>query len=107
MAYWLNHLTWPDIGERIKEVPVALVPVGATEQHGYHLPVGTDVFLAEKLAEKVSDRTGALIYPSINFGYSWVWNRIITAADPAGSNKRCGTFGGTLWDQDDHFSQRP
>ncbi len=73
MAYWLNHLTWPDIEKRIKEVPVALVPVGATEQHGYHLPVGTDVFLAEKLAEKVSDRTGALIYPSINFGYSWVW----------------------------------
>ena len=53
MAYWLNHLTWPDIEKRIKEVPVALVPVGATEQHGYHLPVGTDVFLAEKLAELV------------------------------------------------------
>lgn len=73
MVYWLNQMTWPQIEERIREMPVALVPVGATEQHGLHLPVGTDVFLAEKLASMVSERTGALVYPSINFGYSWVW----------------------------------
>lgn len=73
MAYWLNQLTWPQVEEQIKKMPVALVPVGATEQHGRHLPIGTDVFLAEKLASMVSDRTGALVYPSVNFGYSWVW----------------------------------
>lgn len=73
MAYWLNQLTWPQAEEQIKKMPVALVPVGATEQHGRHLPIGTDVFLAEKLASMVSDRTGALVYPSVNFGYSWVW----------------------------------
>ena len=73
MAYWLNQLTWPQAEEQIKKMPVALVPVGATEQHGRHLPIGTDVFLAEKLASMVSDRTEALVYPSVNFGYSWVW----------------------------------
>lgn len=73
MAYWLNQMTWPQVKEQIEKMPVALVPVGATEQHGMHLPLGTDIFLAEKLAEQVSERTGALVYPSVNFGYSWVW----------------------------------
>ncbi|MCI8557096.1 MAG: creatininase family protein [Lachnospiraceae bacterium] len=73
MAFWLNQLTWPQAEKQIERVPVALVPVGATEQHGPHLPIGTDVFLAEKLAAMVSENTGALVYPSVNFGYSWVW----------------------------------
>lgn len=73
MAYWMNQLTWPEAEKKINEVPVALIPVGATEQHGLHLPIGTDIFLAEKLSEMVSERTGALVYPSVNFGYSWVW----------------------------------
>lgn len=73
MAYWLNQLTWTQAERQIEKVPVALVPVGATEQHGPHLPIGTDVFLAEKLAAMASEKTGALVYPSVNFGYSWVW----------------------------------
>lgn len=73
MAYFLNRMTWQEVEEHIKNMPVALVPVGATEQHGFHLPIGTDVFLAEKLAELVSERTKAIVYPSVNFGYSWVW----------------------------------
>lgn len=73
MAYWLNQLTWPQAAEHIQKVPVALVPIGATEQHGLHLPIGTDIFLAEELAKRVSEKTKALVYPSVNFGYSWVW----------------------------------
>lgn len=73
MVYWLNQLTWPQAEKQIEKVPVALVPVGATEQHGPHLPIGTDIFLAEQLAAMVSEQTGALVYPSVNFGYSWVW----------------------------------
>lgn len=73
MVYRLNQMTWPQVEEQIKKVPIALVPVGATEQHGMHLPLGTDIFLAETLSEMVSEKTGALVYPSMNFGYSWVW----------------------------------
>ena len=40
MAYWLNQLTWTQAERQIEKVPVALVPVGATEQHGPHLPTG-------------------------------------------------------------------
>lgn len=71
--YILNEMTWPQAEEQIKKVPVAILPLGSTEQHGYHLPIGTDIFLARRLAEMVSDQTGALVLPDLNFGYSWVW----------------------------------
>lgn len=73
MAYLAQHMTWLQVQKRLEEYPTVIVPVGATEQHGYHLPIGTDVLLAEKLAGLVSDRTGALVFPTLNFGYSWVW----------------------------------
>ena len=57
----------------VREFPVVIVPIRSTEQHGYHLPIGTDVYLAEALAEKTAEKTGALVYPSIHFGYSWSW----------------------------------
>lgn len=58
---------------RIAEVPVAILPLGATEQHGYHLPLGTDILLAEALSRRVAERTGATVMPTMPFGYSWVW----------------------------------
>ena len=49
---------------------VALVPVGATEQHGPHLPVGTDTIVARSLAERVSEVTGSLVLPEVALGVS-------------------------------------
>ena len=73
MAYLVQNMTWEEVKEQLKVCQTALVPVGSTEQHGYYLPLGTDCFLAEHLAHMVSDRTGALVFPTLNFGYSWVW----------------------------------
>jgi creatinine amidohydrolase len=50
---------------------VGLLPVGATEQHGPHLPTGTDTILATAIAEAVSARTNALVLPSIAIGCSY------------------------------------
>ena len=81
MVYKVQNMTWQEVEKQIKQCPVAIVPVGSTEQHGYHLPLGTDTYLAEKLSEMVSERTGALVYPSINFSYSWSWrDRVGTVA---------------------------
>ncbi len=74
--YLIKNMTRLQVAERIKAFPVAIVPIGSTEQHGPHLPLGTDVFLAEKLAGMVSDRTGAMVFPSLNFGYAWSWRDI-------------------------------
>ncbi len=73
MAYRVQDMTWEEVEERIRECPAAVVPLGSTEQHGYHLPLGTDTYLAETLADMVSEKSGALVYPGIHFSYSWSW----------------------------------
>lgn len=49
----LDLTTWPDLVER---PPVVVVPVGSCEQHGPHLPLGTDTIIAGALAERAVAR---------------------------------------------------
>ncbi|MEQ6378520.1 creatininase family protein [Bacillaceae bacterium S4-13-56] len=65
-----------EVAEAVRDFPVAILPLGATEQHGHHLPLGVDIYLAEGISRKLSERTGALLLPTIPFGYSWVWRDI-------------------------------
>jgi len=62
-----SDLAWPDVEALVAERPneVALVPVGATEQHGPHLPTATDTIIATGLCEAASARTGAPVLPAI------------------------------------------
>jgi creatinine amidohydrolase len=48
-------LTWPEIEERIKIVDTAILPCGAIEQHGPHLPLDVDFFDVVYLARKVAE----------------------------------------------------
>ena len=61
MSNQVKDMTWREVQERLREFPVVIVPIGSTEQHGYHLPIGTDVYLAEALAEKTAEKTGLCI----------------------------------------------
>lgn len=69
-------MTRDEVAEAIDDYPVAILPLGATEQHGHHLPLGVDVMLAEGISRRVAEETGALLLPAVSFGYSWVWRDI-------------------------------
>jgi creatinine amidohydrolase len=51
-----------------KRDPVVIIPVGAVEEHGPHLPLGADIFQPEAVLEEVSRRTGALVAPILPYG---------------------------------------
>lgn len=68
-----NYLTRFELVECVKQDYIAILPIGSCEQHGPHLPMGTDILLAEYLSEEISKKTKTVIFPSINYGYSWVW----------------------------------
>ena len=72
---WLEAATatWPECREYLMNTPVAILPLGATEQHGPHLPQNTDTVLAEALALDVAKKTSGLVLPSVQVGYSWSW----------------------------------
>lgn len=67
-SYALERLSWPRIGRILARDPRLLFPVGALEQHGPHLPLGTNTFIAERVARDVSDETGILLAPTFHYG---------------------------------------
>ncbi|WP_232701934.1 creatininase family protein [Halobacterium wangiae] len=68
----LAELSWTDVEAALEGgVDTVVVPLGATEQHGPHLPLDTDTRLAAELAERVARRLGgALVAPAIPVGPS-------------------------------------
>ncbi len=67
---YLADEAWPDLETYFEEESLALVPLGSTEQHGPHLPEGTDHLIAEAFAREAADRTGYLCTPTITVGVS-------------------------------------
>jgi creatinine amidohydrolase len=69
MTHHLARMTWTQAAEALRERPVILIPLGAQEPHGPHMPMGLDFIVAEHLAEAAAARTGALIAPTLPYGY--------------------------------------
>ena len=66
-----SALTWPEITELVAAgMDAALLPVGATEQHGPHLGCGMDSMLAESVCQEVAGRTGVPMLPLLAYGCS-------------------------------------
>jgi len=72
--YLLAKMTWPEVEEILKETDIALVPIGATEQHGPALPVDNDAHIATeftmRVAARIWSRQKVVVTPTISFGYS-------------------------------------
>ena len=68
MIVW-NELTNREIEELDRSLPV-MVPVGLVESHGAHLAVGFDVHSAEYVARKLCEATGAILCPTLPYGFA-------------------------------------
>ena len=67
---WEN-LPWPEVpGALAASAHSVLWPLGATEQHGPHLALGTDTLIARAVAEAASARTGVPVLPALPIGLS-------------------------------------
>ena len=56
-----------DIKEIIGKVKAAVLPLGAVEAHGPHLPLGTDNYLSERIAEKLSEHVDCMVFPTLPY----------------------------------------
>jgi creatinine amidohydrolase/Fe(II)-dependent formamide hydrolase-like protein len=72
--YKLGEMTWPEAQEHLREMDLAILPVGSLEQHGPHLPLDTDGFDAEHLAHLVAGactEPKPIVLPLIPYGVSY------------------------------------
>jgi creatinine amidohydrolase len=67
---WLQERQWPEIEQYLRRDDLVLLPVGSTEQHGPHLPVGTDTAEAIAVALGAAERLDLLVAPPVWYGWT-------------------------------------
>jgi hypothetical protein len=74
---FLERLTWPEVEAAIERgVDAVLLPIGTTEQHGPHMPLETDCFIARSLCARAAEAGEAeavelIVAPTLNVTLSW------------------------------------
>jgi creatinine amidohydrolase/Fe(II)-dependent formamide hydrolase-like protein len=67
-SYAISDLPWPEVAAHLKHDRRLIVPVGACDQSGPHLPVGAGTCVAEALARDLSQEFGVLRAPTFHYG---------------------------------------
>ena len=87
--YRIDRLTWQEFDRRRQEVHTVVLPMGATEGYGPHLPLGSDTLVARAVARLVCERTGAFLGPTL----------------PVGDSRSISMFPGTLTVRPESFKE--
>ncbi len=66
----LQEMSWTDVRDYLKTNDMVIIPLASTEQHGPHLPLGTDYYEATGISKLISSRTGVVVAPVVLAGYS-------------------------------------
>lgn len=72
VKFMFNELTWAEVNDFAREGKVVLLPVGAIEQHGPHLPLDTDNVGAEAICRRAAQREPSLLVcmPTVHYGFN-------------------------------------
>lgn len=65
---FLEKMNYLEVEEYLKKSDTIVIPVGSLENHGKHMPLGTDTMIPDKIAEMLDQRSDLLIAPTINYG---------------------------------------
>lgn len=64
----LENLTMPAFEAGLRQTRTVLIPFGSVEEHGLHLPLGTDTFQAADVCRRLSERRPVFVAPAIFYG---------------------------------------
>jgi creatinine amidohydrolase len=64
----LDELSWTDVAAHLARDPRLIIPIGALEQHGPHLPLGSNVLIARHISYDLSQHFGVLRAPTMYYG---------------------------------------
>lgn len=69
-GYIMENMTVPEMREALSKTQTVILPMGVVEQHGYHLPLYTDVYNCYEIAKRVSPVAGCVVAPPIIYSFS-------------------------------------
>lgn len=64
----LANCTCAAVEEYLKRSKTIVIAVGSTENHGKHMPLGTDTMIPDKIVELLEKKSGVMIAPTIPYG---------------------------------------
>ncbi|MDE3003404.1 MAG: creatininase family protein, partial [Gemmatimonadota bacterium] len=67
---YLPHMTRPEVQDLLTRSDMVIIPVGALEQHGLHLPIGTDYLNGVERAKLIAQQADVLVAPILLPGQS-------------------------------------
>lgn len=70
MAYFMEEMTVRDMELAMEKTSTVIIPVGVVEQHGYHLPLSSDIHNSTQPCRIAGDRLHAVVAPSLNYCFS-------------------------------------
>src|SRR3546814_15176312 len=70
-SHWIHEMSHVEVADYLKTDDIALIPFGATEQHGAHAPMMLDTAWAIAAAEGAARKTNVLIAPPVHYGWSY------------------------------------
>lgn len=72
-ALYIANMNMDEFSKCLKRLDTAVIPVGMTEAHGHHCPLGTDVLIPRHILKLIDDRIGhrIMIAPEVPYGHSW------------------------------------
>jgi len=71
---YLKEMSWTEFDSRREKTELIIIPSGAFEVYGPHLPLGTDTLVSEKISEIVAEKMNGLIGPTLEVGDSSALN---------------------------------
>lgn len=70
MAFYMEDMSVRDMERAMEKTSTVIIPVGVVEQHGYHLPLSTDIHNSVQLTRHAGERLNAVVAPSVNYCFS-------------------------------------
>lgn len=70
MAFYMEEMSVYDMEQAMKKTSTVIIPVGVVEQHGYHLPLSTDIHNSVQLTRKAADKLNAVVAPAVSYCFS-------------------------------------
>ncbi|WP_165422800.1 creatininase family protein [Ktedonosporobacter rubrisoli] len=74
MPEWAK-LYWTDVAQAVETSRIALLPLGAIEEHGPHMNLGSDWYAVESLTARLAEAANLLVLPALPYGQVWSLSR--------------------------------